>query len=340
MNFYRFFVFSLLTFFHPFFVTFFISFFVWPFIFLITSFFKHNFPFLCITKLFNLSLFECVRYLCMSFCSWILFICCLFFSLRFFSFLTHVFPFSLCLLCPQPLWKTSWRNCCKSEKTCLSIYLFVGHFSYLFVFAIFVFSNFFVLFSCVFEHFSFWVLVLECFFLCRSLFLCISFSEDPVWFDHPFSFLFFLSFYILSLLTRMLNGYFRSDSIACVVDTSHSARQADMDDMVMKRSAANKRDKTSKQNKDEFTFLFIFFLFSPFSFLSFLHSFFLFGISCFLIFFFSIAVFVYLLFVVPHCSSLSFVLDLFCILLYTFFLSSPYLLFWTEKNQKILWSIF
>ena len=96
-----------------------------------------------------------------------------------------------------------------------------------------------------FWTFSFRVLVLECLFLCRSLFLCISFSEDPVWFDHPFSFLFF-SFYILSLLTRMLNGDFQSESIACVVDTSHSARQGDMDDMVMKRSAANKRDKTSK----------------------------------------------------------------------------------------------
>ena len=57
---------------------------------------------------------------------------------------------------------------------------------------------------------------------------------------------FFFSFYILSLLTRMLNGDFQSESIACVVDTSHSARQRDMDDMVMKRSAANKRDKTSK----------------------------------------------------------------------------------------------
>ena len=29
-----------------------------------------------------------------------LFICCIFYSLRFFSFLTHVFPFSFCLLCP------------------------------------------------------------------------------------------------------------------------------------------------------------------------------------------------------------------------------------------------
>ena len=78
-------------------------------------------------------------------------------------------------------------------------------------------------------------------------FLCISSpSEDRVWFDHPFFFPFFLSFYIHSLFTRMLNGDFQSESIACVVDTSHSARQADMDDMVMKRSAANKRDKTSK----------------------------------------------------------------------------------------------
>ena len=34
-----------------------------------------------------------------------LFICCLFFSLRFFSFLKHLFPFSFfCFLCPQPLW--------------------------------------------------------------------------------------------------------------------------------------------------------------------------------------------------------------------------------------------
>ena len=44
----------------------------------------------------------------------------------------------------------------------------------------------------------------------------------------------------------MFNGDFQSESIACVVDTSHSVRQADMDDMVMKRGAANKRDKTSK----------------------------------------------------------------------------------------------
>ena len=34
-------------------------------------------------------------------------------------------------------------------------------------------------------------------------------------------------------------------------DTSHCARQADMDDMRMKRSAANKRDKRQRQNKDE-----------------------------------------------------------------------------------------
>ena len=40
----------------------------------------------------------------------------------------------------------------------------------------------------------------------------------------------------------VLNGDFQSESIACVVDTSHS----DMDDMEMKRGAATKRDKTSK----------------------------------------------------------------------------------------------
>ena len=84
------------------------------------------------------------------------------------------------------------------------------------------------------------------FFPLSLTFLCISVSEDPVWFDHPFSFFLFLSFYILSLFTKMLNGDFQSESIACVVDTSHSARQADMDDMGMERSAANKRNKTSK----------------------------------------------------------------------------------------------
>ena len=49
----------------------------------------------------------------------------------------------------------------------------------------------------------------------------------------------------------MLYGDFHSESIACVVDTSHSASQADMDDMGMKRGAANKRDKHQRQNKDE-----------------------------------------------------------------------------------------
>ena len=73
-------------------------------------------------------------------------------------------------------------------------------------------------------------------------------------------------------------------------------------------------------------------LFSPFFFALF-SPFFFFCISCFLIFF-SIAVFVYLLFVVPQFSSLSFVLDLFCILLLYLF-SHHLRIFFARKNSKI-----
>ena len=44
----------------------------------------------------------------------------------------------------------------------------------------------------------------------------------------------------------MFFGDFQNKSNACAVDIIHSARPADMDDMEMKRGAANKRDKTSK----------------------------------------------------------------------------------------------
>ena len=143
-------------------------------------------------KIFNLSLFECMRYLCMSFCSWILFICCLFFSLRFFlvsNTFVSLFPLS-------SVHNLSQRQVCgtvaKKKKTCLSISLLF--FSNLFVFAICLFFDFFfVLFSCVFEHSSFLLSFLNVFFLNHSLFMCLIFLKTLFGLIIVFLLFFFLS---------------------------------------------------------------------------------------------------------------------------------------------------
>ena len=97
------------------FTSFFISFPVWPSIFLISlllelGFFEQQFHFWKKKTLqfifFYTHAFPLYVLLLMH-----LFICCLFFSLRFFSFLIHLFPFSFfCFLCQKPLWKTSWKK--------------------------------------------------------------------------------------------------------------------------------------------------------------------------------------------------------------------------------------
>ena len=215
--------------------------------FLNSVFLNSNFPSFWKKKLFNFSFISCMRYLCMFFCSWICSSVVFFFLFVFSRFYHICFPFPFVF----SLHNLSQRQVCgtvaKQKKlVCLIPFLLVTFFTFFCLYMFFPQFPFFVLFSCVFEHFSFWVLVLECLFLCRSLFMCLFFWRPClVWWSFFFPF-FFLSFHILSLFTRMFNGDFQSESIACVVDTSHSARQADMDDMGMKRSAASKRDKTSK----------------------------------------------------------------------------------------------
>ena len=82
-----------------------------------------------------------------------LFICCLFFSLRFFSFLTHLFPFSLSLLSITSL-KDKFMELLQSKKKLVCLFPFC--FFHIYLSLQFVcFFDFFVLFSCVFEHSSF-----------------------------------------------------------------------------------------------------------------------------------------------------------------------------------------
>ena len=108
--------------------------------------------------------------------------------------------------------------------------------------------------------------VFSIFLFYSYVFLNIFFSGSRSWMSFPLSlpffmylffwrpclvwssffFPFFLLLHTLLVDKNVKNGDFQSESITCEVDTSHSARQGDMDDMVMKRSAANKRDKTSK----------------------------------------------------------------------------------------------
>ena len=183
--------------------------FVWPLIFLISFFlnsvFLNNFPFVS-KKLINLSFFTRMRYLCMSFCSWICssvvsFSSCFLFSNTCVSLFLLLSSLSITSLKDKfvellQIWK----------KTCLSISLFVGHFSYLFVFACFFF----------FSKFLFFCFILMCFwtffflssrswlFFPLSLPFYVSlFHEDSVWFDHRFSFLFyFLLLHTVLLFTR------------------------------------------------------------------------------------------------------------------------------------------
>ena len=263
MNFSRFFVFFFFThvfssFFRHFlflFVSlsphFFISFCVWPFIFLITSFLT-QFPLPVYHKTLQLIPFwmralPLYVLLLMDFVH----LLSLFFSSFFLVSNTCVSLFLLSSLSITSR-KDELKELLQSKKkTCLSIYLFVWHFFIFICLCIFCFFEFFRFILMCFWTFFFLSSRSWMFFPLSLPFFMYLFFWRPCLVWSSFFFPFFLSFYILSLLTRMLNGDFQSDSIACVVDTSHSARQADMDDMVMKRSAANKRDKTSKQNKDE-----------------------------------------------------------------------------------------
>ena len=97
--------------------------------------------------------------------------------------------------------KDKLKELLQSKKTCLSIYLFVEHFFIFICLCIFCFFRiFFVLFSCVFEQFSFWVLVLECFFLCRSLFYVSRFLKTLFGLI-----ILFLSFFSLLLHTLLVD---------------------------------------------------------------------------------------------------------------------------------------
>ena len=169
----------------------FISFFVWPFIFLIAIFFGTISPSFVSQNVqlipFWMHALPLYVLLLMD-----LFICCLFlFSSCFLVSITCVslFPvFSVHNLSA----KTSWRNCCKSEKKNLFVYFpFCFFFSYLFCLCMFVcfFSKFlfFVLFSCVFEHSSFKFSFLNVFSSVTPFYVS-HFLEDSVWFDHRISF--------------------------------------------------------------------------------------------------------------------------------------------------------
>ena len=188
-------IWSLLVFVHhvPISPHFFISFFVWSFIFLIYQFFwtiSHSFCFKKNSSTY--SFFPCMRYLFMSFCSYICSSVVSFSSLRYFLVSNHIcFPFPSFVSSVHNL---SQRQVCGTscKKTCLSISLFVVHFSYLFVLACLFFSIFCFILMCFWTFFFLssrsWM-----FFPLSLPFLCISSpSEDPVWFDHPFSFLFSL----------------------------------------------------------------------------------------------------------------------------------------------------
>ena len=153
-----------------------------------------------ITKLFNLSFFTRMR---SAICPLLihLFICCLFFFSSFFSFLAHVFPFSFCLLCPQPLWKTSLWNCCKSEKHLFVYFPFCWAFFHIYLSLQFVcFFEIFSFYSHVFLniHSSFLLSFLNV-FSSITPFLCISFSWRLclVWSSYFFSFFYFLLLHTL-----------------------------------------------------------------------------------------------------------------------------------------------
>ena len=111
-------------------------------------------------KLFNLSFFTRMR---SALCPLLihLFICCLFFSLRFFRFDHMCFPFPFVFSVHNLSERQVYGTVANLKNTCLSISLFVGHFFIFICLCMFVcfffFSKFlfFVLFSCVFEHSSF-----------------------------------------------------------------------------------------------------------------------------------------------------------------------------------------
>ena len=203
--------FSWLKFFHPFFVTFcfcssrfaftsfFISFYVWSLIFFISlllelSFFEQQFPLPFVKKLFNFSFISCMRYLCMTICSWICSSVVSFSLFVFYRFYHICFPFPFVF----SLHNLSERKVCgtvaKQKKlVCLIPFLLV---------TFFIFICLYMFFSAI----SFLCFILMCFWTFFFLssrswmsfplslpFLCVSFSEDPVWFDHPFSFLFSFS---------------------------------------------------------------------------------------------------------------------------------------------------
>ena len=130
-----------------------------------------------------------------------LFICCLFFSLRFFTVsITFVSLFLLLFSLSITSLKEKFVELLQSKKklVCLIPFLLVTFFIFICLYMFFPQFPFFVLFSCVFEHFSFWVLVLECLFLCRSLFYVSLFLKTLCGLI-----ILFLSFF-LSLLSHTL----------------------------------------------------------------------------------------------------------------------------------------
>ena len=163
---------------------FFISFFVWSFLFLISSFFEQQFHPPCVSKKTLQFIPFLMHALPLYFPLLIdLFICCLFFSLRVFSFLTHVFPFSFCLLSITSL-KDKFVELLQKKKTCLSIPFLLGIVSFSFLF----FSsqeklqndNLFYFFKTFFELFTFFnrdsVGKTSCFvFIGPFFFSCFSF---------------------------------------------------------------------------------------------------------------------------------------------------------------------
>ena len=197
------------------FTSFFISFSVWPFIVLIpfflnsvslpslSSVFQQQFPSCTKNSSIYLFLHACVPSLC-PFADTFVHLLSLFLSLRFLVSNTCVSLFLLLFSLSITFLKDKFMELLQIWKNvCLFPFPFLLGTCFIFIcLCMFVFvSKFpvFDLFSCFWTFFCF-VLILERFSLCRSLFYVPLFFlfEDSVWFHHRFSHFFTFSCYIFS----------------------------------------------------------------------------------------------------------------------------------------------